>query len=86
VLRSAGERPRRSDVSYALFREVVHRAALPWETLAMMIRSGGFYHDDEPTAPQPRDAGALAILLIIVAAVGAAIAVLAWALLLTTGR
>ena len=56
-----------------------------WEIQAMMVRSGGVYHDDDPPGPQPFDTGALAILLVIVSAVGAAIVLLLQALLLVAG-
>jgi hypothetical protein len=52
----------------------------------MMLRSNGFYHDDEPPGPQPLHTAALAILLVIVSATGAAIVLLVRALLLTAGR
>lgn len=52
----------------------------------MMVRSGGFYHDDDPSGWRPRDTATLAIVLLIVSAVGAAIVVLARAFLLTAGR
>jgi hypothetical protein len=51
----------------------------------MMVRSGGFYHDDDPPGPQPLGTAALAISLVFVSAMGAAIVLLARALL-TTGR
>jgi len=53
---------------------------------AMMIRGGGFYHDGDPQGRPPRDAAVLAILLLIVSAVGAAVIVLVRAFLLTAGR
>jgi hypothetical protein len=43
----------------------------------MMIRSSGFYHDDNTPGRQARDTAALAILLVIVSVLGAAIVVLA---------
>ena len=46
----------------------------------MMIRSGRFYHDDDPPEPQPRKLTALAILLVIVSVVGATILLFAWVL------
>jgi len=47
----------------------------------MRVRSGGFYHDDHPPGPQRRNIAALAILLVIVSALGAAIVLLTRALL-----
>lgn len=52
----------------------------------MIVRSGGFYHGDDPEGPEPRDTAALAILVVIVATVGSAVVVLTRALLLTAGR
>ena len=52
----------------------------------MMIRSGGFYHDDDSPRPQPLGTAVLAILLVFASAAGAAIVVRAWTLLLPAGR
>jgi hypothetical protein len=59
---------------------------LPLERQAMMIRSGGFYHGDTPSGPEPPNSAGLAIWLVVVSAVGAAIVVLARAFLLTATR
>ena len=42
----------------------------------MIVRSGGFYHDDDRPGRQLRDTAALAMLLVIVSALGVAIVVL----------
>jgi len=41
----------RAEAFDALFREVARRAALPQKTQGMRVRSGGFYHDDDPIQP-----------------------------------
>jgi hypothetical protein len=68
-----------------LFREVVRWAALPPETEATMLRSCGFYHDDDQPWRQPLNAAALTLALVIVSAVGVAIVLLVRALLLAPG-
>jgi hypothetical protein len=50
-----------------------------------MVRRGGFYRDHDPPGPQPPNTAALAILLVIVSALGAAIVLLARAFLVTAG-
>jgi hypothetical protein len=53
----------------------------------MWVRSGGFYPDADPPGPQPLRAAALVILpVVLVSVVGAAVVLIARALLLTTGR
>jgi hypothetical protein len=81
----AGERLRQADASDVLSGDMVHRAALPMEAKAMMIRSGGFYHDGDPPGPEPLSPAELAILLLIVSVLGAAITLVVRALLLTAG-
>lgn len=68
-----------------LFREVVRQAALPPKTEAMMVRSCGFYHDDDQPSRQPLITAALTLVLVIVSAVGAAIVLLVRALLSPLG-
>lgn len=86
LARPTGKRPRQGGACDALSGEMVRRAAWPPETEAMMIRSGGFYHDGDPPGRQPFDTVALAILLVIVSAGGIAIVLIVRALLFTAGR
>jgi hypothetical protein len=52
----------------------------------MWVRSGGFYPSEDPPEPQLHRVTALVILPVLVAVVGAAIVLIARALLLTAGR
>jgi hypothetical protein len=50
----------------------VRLSELLQETLAIWVRSGGFYPDDDPPGPQPPlRSGALVILPVLVSVVGA---------------